>query len=271
MLRSCCLSAPSIEGRGVLVDPPGDFISTQPSTNWELQKVFAWPTSIRTTREGRLPLRAQMVLRWEDPTPHSGRRRSRSSGYGRREFTERLITSEPFILTTRSLPIQPEEFSGLIGDWDLRSEFDQPAIREDESVRWILSLEGIGAGATTALLPILKNTEEWQVSGPSVVKTESGVRFEYLLDARSIGMQLLPIARLEVFEPRSESFRILQTQPESIPVAAAPIHSVEATPPVANYGSPRPLTASLSALAGLSLILAAAGIWHRLRRPGPPA
>lgn len=144
------------------------------------------------------------------------------------------IPTMPIRLNVRALPTagEPEGFTGTVGDFALEASVDRTEATTDDLITLTLALSGRGA-IELANAPALPSELPFEIAGESqnVERANQpdqlgGVkRFEYVLRPTRTGRLTIPALRYPIFDPYSESYRVLKTEPLNLLVqpGAAPL------------------------------------------------
>ena len=138
------------------------------------------------------------------------------------------IQSNPVSIQAVPLPEpgKPDPFSGLVGQFRIRSTVDKNQVKANEAVTLKIVVEGEGNLRILKEPPVSlpsdfeayppKVVEDIRRSGPSIAGAKS---FEYVLIPRVAGSQDVKPVRLSFFDPFSKQYRTVQTSGLSIDVA----------------------------------------------------
>lgn len=133
----------------------------------------------------------------------------------------------PIRLDVRPLPTagQPQGFTGTVGDFTLEAELDRQRATTDDYITLKLTLSGRGA-IELANAPRFPESEDFDRVGEDAAVEKQvftdgiGGRktFEYVLRPRQTGTLTIPPIRYGVFNPETESYRVLETRPLTVQV-----------------------------------------------------
>ncbi len=131
-------------------------------------------------------------------------------------------------LDVRPIPDEerPAGFTGTVGDFDLSAEVDRKVATEDDLVTLRVKIDGHGSPslASPPLFPenpdfeLFDQTEETERI-PGKGEPAGTKSIEYLLRPKRSGTLKVPALRYPIFNPKSEGFEILTTDPVRIQVA----------------------------------------------------
>ena len=131
-------------------------------------------------------------------------------------------------IEVKPLPIenQPADFSGAVGQFNLETIMPETAIRQGEliSIKWVLSGSG---NLQLATLPDVEWPKGIDTSEPSVkedlnqyVYPLSGKKtFDYAITARDTGSYTIPPISFSYFDPKTEEYKAIVTEPVTFEVA----------------------------------------------------
>lgn len=173
---------------------------------------------------------------------------------------EEELVAKPITVTVLPLPTtgQPANFSGAVGNFQIRLRADRNVLRAGETVNCVVEITGDGniraVGAPNLTLPdwvrVYKAGEnrKLQPGGGNGGQTTVGgtARFSYLLLPRQAGTLRLGPIRYSVFDPVRRAYRTITSQALDITVtpgtgAAVPVEASDALRPVKQELGRRPL------------------------------
>ena len=185
--------------------------------------IFPQETGTLTLPSSRLA--TQLVV--EDP-----RRRSFGSLFGRSQTKAKVLSTQPIELQVRPLPAAPAGFSGLIGDFKIRSQLSRAELKVGESTTLKVIVSGTGNPQMIGQPTIPELTGFKIYDNPPVTKISrdnSGIRGRktYIKDLVPItaGELSVPALALTYFDPAAGSYRT-QTTP-ALHLAVAPADGQE--------------------------------------------
>lgn len=222
-----------------------------------------------------------------------------------RETRQVPVIAKGTRLNVRRLPDEPANFSGLVGDFDVRSRFDKRTVAAGESIAWTIDLDGNGSLESFDLPPL--DAEGVRVyegtRRPRVAIRDDAFRAYLTLERTLVptkpGQLQLPATEIVVFSPTQREYVTLKLETPPVTVtpgsgASAEVQSFyEGTSEIAEAppdNGPRPPVASgpglaldwtpALAVAGLLLMLPglfeisragrdAAVSWRTRRAEGP--
>jgi len=214
---------PELGGVDAARGPVGDFIQSERTLNGRVERVFRWPVTLEGFRPGLLGVEASLALRVERDPSSAGPPRV---GYGRRNYRDLLVMSEPATHLVSELPNPPEGFRGVIGEWELSSVLDSLSASLEEGFVWTVRMKGEGRLPAESPLA-LENIENWSISGPRTSRTTNGTDYIFHLQPHSAGWHDLPTVRLVSFDPATESYRDEVLPGAGVVVQAPTTHSAD--------------------------------------------
>jgi hypothetical protein len=134
------------------------------------------------------------------------------------QVVKKRISSNSIDLSVLPLPEQgkPKNFSGLVGDFSLKSSLDKDSVVANEAVSFKIAITGTG------LLKFLNELDlnfspDFQVFDPQIseslnkkdLRIKSRKEFEYIIIPRVPGNLKLEKTQISYFEPKSKSYRTL--------------------------------------------------------------
>ncbi len=141
------------------------------------------------------------------------------------------VTAEPVVLSVRPLPEegQPDDFTGLVGQFDLEATLDPGRIDLNDAATLQVSLSGDGNIRMAELpdfdLPQQLDVFEPQI-GDDIRTTRSGVSgsrvFDYVIIARGTGRFDIPAIRVSYFDPDTRTYRSATSGPFQLQVEGDP-------------------------------------------------
>lgn len=136
------------------------------------------------------------------------------------------IQSNTSVIRVKPLPLtgQPQNFSGAVGQYDIKSDLSSKLLKTGESVTLTLTISGSGniRMFEPPTLPIIPNIDTFppeesddlyhpdNISGKKVIK--------YILIPEEPGTYDLPEISFTYFEPRSETYKTIYTKPMTFTV-----------------------------------------------------
>jgi hypothetical protein len=131
------------------------------------------------------------------------------------------IQSNTSVIKVKPLPLagQPKNFSGAVGQYDIKSDLSSKLLKTGESVTLTLTISGSGniRMFEPPTLPVIPNIDTFppeesddlyhpdNISGKKVIK--------YILIPEEPGTYNLPQISFTYFEPRSETYKTIYTKP----------------------------------------------------------
>ncbi len=136
------------------------------------------------------------------------------------------IQSNTSVIKVKPLPLagQPKNFSGAVGQYDIKSDLSSKLLKTGESVTLTLTISGSGniRMFEPPTLPVIPNIDTFppeesdelyhpdNISGKKVIK--------YILIPEEPGTYDLPQISFTYFEPRSETYKTIYTKPMTFTV-----------------------------------------------------
>lgn len=195
------------------------------------------------TRPGRYRLE-DFGIRFRLPVQSANRRRPRSrfdSFFDLDPAFSPMVAVEArapaLSLEVRPIPSEgrPKGFSGTVGDFDLSAKVDHTAATEDDLITLRARIDGRG-NPSLASPPDFPENQDFELfdqteeterkpgrDEPAGTKT-----VEYLLRPKRSGTLEVPALRYPIFNPKSEGFEILTTEPQRVQVAPSRVQAVQA-------------------------------------------
>lgn len=136
------------------------------------------------------------------------------------------IRSNRLKLDVKSLPAgKPSGFSGGVGEFTASSSISSEKVKTNEEITLKVNVKGIG-NMKLAGAPVIEFPSEFEAYDPIItnkfsLKTNgfSGEKvFEYLITPRASGTYVIPAARFAYFDVRTDSYKVVETQPYTIEV-----------------------------------------------------
>lgn len=136
------------------------------------------------------------------------------------------IRSNRLKLDVKSLPAgKPSGFSGGVGEFTVSSSISSEKVKTNEEITLKVNVKGIG-NMKLAGAPVIEFPSEFEAYDPIItnkfsLKTNgfSGEKvFEYLITPRASGTYVIPPARFAYFDVRTDSYKVVETQPYTIEV-----------------------------------------------------
>jgi hypothetical protein len=161
------------------------------------------------------------------------------------------LPTPPIALKVRALPEagKPDRFSGTVGDFTLTANVDRTQATADELLR--LSVEIKGRGAIELASPPWLNGSDFEMvdTETKVEKSKTGDSiggsklFEFVLRAKRSGNLTLPGIAYPVFNPWTERYETLHSEPVLLTIApgSRPLAPVPALPASGASDMPREL------------------------------
>ncbi len=158
-----------------------------------------------------------------------------------------VLKTEPVSIAVQSLPEgAPDDFSGAVGQFDMRAELDATEGKVNEPLTLFLDIEGTG-NIEVLTEPQLPDLPGWRIfESQSTSKTEvqedkvyGRRRFERLLVPGEPGEFTFPSLTFSYFDPEAGEYRTLATDP--IPVTIEPGASIDEPPVVVMDSDKQPV------------------------------
>jgi len=188
------------------------------------------------------------------------------------------LRTEPLTLNVRPLPANaPADFQGAVGQFNIQADADKLATKVNDTVTMRVTLSGLG-NIETLPDPIWVNSADWRAFDSQAnadTRFENGTlsgtkTYSRVLVPTTAGNVDLPAVRFSFFDPESETYQTISTEPIAISVApdadalastfpAADTGAVNALPGPAEIRPLKPATSTWN-LAGPALT-AKQGYW----------
>ncbi len=153
-------------------------------------------------------------------------RRGFGSFFGRQRTKARVLSTQPIELQVRPLPASPANFSGLIGDFNIRSQLSRAELKVGESTTLKVIISGSGNAQMIGqpAIPELSGFKIYDNQPTTKLNREnSGVsgRKTYIKDLVPLaaGELSVPALTLTYFDPSAGSYRTKSTAPLLLAVA----------------------------------------------------
>ncbi len=153
------------------------------------------------------------------------------SSFDRHRTIVHKVTAEPVVLSVRPLPEegQPDDFTGLVGQFDLEATLDPGRIDLNDAATLQVSLSGDG-NIRMAELPDFDLPQQLDVFDPQIADdirtTRSGISgsrvFDYVIIARGTGEFDIPAIRVSYFDPERRAYRTATSGPFQLQVEGEP-------------------------------------------------
>ncbi|MGB3224511.1 MAG: BatD family protein [Desulforhopalus sp.] len=283
-------SLPTIKGDGVVMSSLQDKPQqTEESVNGRMYHVLTWETSLSGIKVGEHPisffLEASLLIPqkrrslspfgnslFDDPF-FGG---SLDSFFGGHERKPIVSVSPEIVFNVMPMPTdnQPENFTGAIGDFDLKVSAAPVDAEIGEPMTLTMEISGSG-NFDRVEAPVFPVRPEWKVYSPSSNFSEqnkhySGTKiFEQAVVARTGSVDEIPPLSFSYFDPRQKRYVTITSDPIAInlkkpdtPVAASsPIQSVQPlSPPQQQQADTQ--AAATPAIVGLAPIHLETGTFH---------
>ncbi len=154
------------------------------------------------------------------------------------------LASTPVTVTVKPLPEagQPEDFSGAVGNFRLRSAFSSDALVQGKAYRMDVMLEGSG-NLSMIGAPRVDWSPAWETFEPEIRESlrkdlspvTGSKTYSIPFTPKQSGSQLLPSARFVYFDPATAKYVQLHTDALQTEVSAAPAGTDQS--PVARSGN----------------------------------
>lgn len=142
------------------------------------------------------------------------------------QIVNKKLKSNTLSINVKSLPDEPDGFSGAVGDFSLKSSVDTKKLKANEALTYSVTISGKGN------IMLIDNISvdfppSFEVYDPKISQnlkhTNAGVSgsktFEWILIPRSEGKYTIPEAKLVAFNPKSKSFVTKSGEKYTIDVA----------------------------------------------------
>ena len=274
------VSLPTIKGDGVVMSSLQDKPQqTEESVNGRMYHVLTWETSISGIKIGKHPisffLNASLLIpqkrRSLSPLGNSLFDDSFFGGHQRKPI---VSVSPEIVFDVMPLPSanQPENFTGAIGDFDLKVSASPVDVEIGEPMTLTMEISGSG-NFDRVEAPVFPESPEWKVYSPSSNfseqnKSSSGTKiFEQAIVARTGTISEIPQLSFSYFDPRqkryvtkgSDAIAINLKKPDT-PVAGLPIQSAQPLSPPQQQADTQ--AAATPTIIGLAPIHLETGTFH---------
>ncbi len=154
--------------------------------------------------------------------------RSGRGFFSRGRAEGRVLSSPPLSVGVRPLPAAPTAFSGLVGDFEIRSRISKRELQVGESTTWKLTVSGTGNVRMIGepRLPSLSQFKTYDEKPASSIdrsgrKLKGARSYTKALVPLEAGELAVPAVRLTYFDPEAGSYRTASTAPVSLSVRPA--------------------------------------------------
>lgn len=153
---------------------------------------------------------------------------SLGSPFGR--IVEQPLESNPLSVEVRPLPAPPpDDFTGVVGKLEVSATVDSTHIPTDNAVTLKVRIEGEG-NLRSLTAPSISFPSDFETYAPDATEDTqwegdrvTGRReFDYVIIPRAPGDKTIPGISLSYFDPRTESFRTVGTDPIELVVSGEP-------------------------------------------------
>jgi hypothetical protein len=273
-------SLPTIKGDGVVMSSLQDKPQqTEESVNGRMYHVLTWETSMSGIKIGKHPisffLNASLLIpqkrRSLSPLGNSLFDDSFFGGHQRKPI---VSVSPEIVFDVMPLPSdnQPENFTGAIGDFDLKVSASPVDVEIGEPMTLTMEISGSG-NFDRVEAPVFPESPDWKVYSPSSNfseqnKSSSGTKiFEQAIVARTGTISEIPQLSFSYFDPRqkryvtkgSDAIAINLKKPDT-PVAGLPIQSAQPLSPPQQQADTQ--AAATPTIVGLAPIHLETGTFH---------
>ena len=200
-----------------------------------LYKVALFPTKTGNLEISPMSVTAQVRTKqkgkrrsiWDDPFFNSFNTRT----------VKKLIRTDPVKIKVKTYPEgQPAEFTGAVGDFNLRSWTDTSQVKVNEAITLNLELRGTG-NINMFSLPEINFPGDMDVFPPtSSFEKEKlwdqytgTMRWQYILIPRNAGQYQLPRVQISYFNPKDKSWNNTGTKPIILKIMPGEIDFVGST------------------------------------------
>lgn len=215
---------------------PEDFSESVEMLKGRRYRTLTWPLTLTAIQTGEQQLSFQFGLTARLPGEDESRDRFGRSPFGGNLFndffgrTERLnVYTDPLTVKVRPLPkeIQPESFSGAIGDFAMEVGADTDQANQGEPIMLSVVIKGRG-NFERIDGPSFPESDDWRHYDPEkkfepddTLGLSGSQRFDYVFIPQRPGQMELPETRFSYFDPEEEEYVELTAPP--IPVEVLPV------------------------------------------------
>ncbi len=248
-------SLPILRGDGVVMSQlPDKPQQTEESVKGRMYHVLTWETSLSGVKAGEHPISFSLDATLLIPQKRRARSSFGGSGFfddsffndsaldsffGRTEQKPIVSVSPEVIFTVLPLPTeaQPENFTGAIGNFDLKVRATPVDVEVGEPIT--LTMEISGSGNFDRLeAPAFQENSEWKTYSPSSKFTEQGRSytgtkiFEQAIVAKSAAVTGIPPLSFSYFDPQQKRYITKTSETPAIHIKKP------ATPTIASAAQP---------------------------------
>ena len=159
------------------------------------------------------------------------------------ESVNYTLNSNNIVIDVLELPREgkPEEFSGAVGNFSLKTELDKDSINVNDS--FVFSVEVNGSGNLNLLSsPLVEFDDALEVFDPknsdNIKMNSRGVKGykkeEYIIVPRNRGVYALPVVEFNFFNPKTTEYVVLNTNQKSIKVGSSRFDNSDVTERIVN-------------------------------------
>ena len=187
-----------------------------------LYKVALFPTKTGNLEISPMSITAQVRTKqkgkrksiWDDPFFNSFNTRT----------VKKLIRTDPVSIKVKTYPEgQPADFTGAVGDFNLRSWVDTSQVKVNEAITLNIELRGTG-NINMFSLPEINFPGDMDVFPPTSSFEQEKlwdqytgtIHWQYILIPRSAGQYQLPRVQISYFNPKNKSWSNTGTKPISL-------------------------------------------------------
>lgn len=283
-------SLPTLRGDGVVMSQLSDQPQqTEESVNGRMYHVLTWATSLSGIKAGDHPISFAL-----DATLLIPQKRRALSPFGGNGFFDNSFLDDPAIdsffggaerksivsvspevvFTVLPLPTanQPENFTGAIGDFDLKVGAAPVDAEVGEPITLTMEISGTG-NFDRVEAPAFPENPNWKTYAPNAKFAEQGrsytgtKTFEQAIVAKSAAATEIPALSFSFFDPRQKRYVTKTSKRLAIhlqkPAASTIASPVQPVPPTAPAQSqPAPPTSPALSIGGLAPIHLETGTYH---------
>ena len=172
------------------------------------------------------------------------------------------LTTQPVVVNVKPLPPSaPADFGGAVGQFDIQAEADGTSTTVGDTIDLRVTLSGRG-NIGSAADPTFPTSDQWRLfDSEPTTKTWyedgqlMGVRtYDWVLMPTEAGQLTIPAIEYSIFDPETETYHTISTDPIAVDVAADP-NAVAPLVPASSSGPANGLTPTDAANSTASAVL----------------
>ena len=187
-----------------------------------------------------------------------------------------IVESESIDLQIRPLPENaPANFQGAIGQFEINARFGVSESQINSPISLTVEIKGTG-NIHSLSEPLIPELEHWYLVGIPMSQITTDIplskdrvkgtrRFEWLIVPTQHGQQFFPVIRFSYFDPETDTYQSIRTDPISINILPDPNSSTFSSPIAENRQEVRRLTSDIRHIKSVPTTLDNRGVPARLQ------